>query len=288
RSKWFRAILVKSLVPEIVTIVGLIILAIAYRLRRKRVKKNEGRISMEEPEAATAEDLELSGSDSGGQASRPANGKAPSAPAQPRSLSRLAVPTPRELYGAYRVDQEVGKLVLGQVHRLDVLSSRALEDRRAIEASLLKVLTSLSSDDDQRLRARNALEEYGFVSEQCAALLLANDPYERNSAAKLLGDMKSLASLPFLLEALYDAEAIVRNQAVVSIGALKLPAAIGALLDIGRRYPEVPATLLTRALSECSVEGLNFFEAPNYSTSLLSSSDDGAERELTQLEPSAE
>jgi len=34
-------------------------------------------------------------------------------------------PVTPALYGAYRVDQEVGKLVLGQAHRLDVLSSRA-------------------------------------------------------------------------------------------------------------------------------------------------------------------
>ena len=35
--------------------------------------------------------------------------------------------TGRYANGAYRVDQEVGKLVLGQAHRMDVLASRAPE-----------------------------------------------------------------------------------------------------------------------------------------------------------------
>ena len=40
----------------------------------------------------------------------------------------------QEAFGAYRIDQEVGKLVLGKAHRMDVLASRFPEDRRAIEA----------------------------------------------------------------------------------------------------------------------------------------------------------
>jgi HEAT repeat protein len=67
--------------------------------------------------------------------------------------------------------------------------------------------------------------------------------------------------LPFLLESLYDSESIVRNQAVVSIGELKLPSAIGALLDIARTRPDVPSNLLSKTLSACSVEGLDFFDA---------------------------
>ena len=78
-----------------------------------------------------------------------------------------------------------------------------------------------NADDDERCRARGALEDYGFVARQCAVLLLAPDPYERTSAAKMLGDIKSPASLPFLLEAIYDHEPTVRNQAVLSIGELE-------------------------------------------------------------------
>jgi len=48
-----------------------------------------------------------------------------------------------------------------------------------------------------QLRAREALEEYGFVARQCAALLLAADAFERTSAARSLGDIKSPAALPF-------------------------------------------------------------------------------------------
>ena len=40
-----------------------------------------------------------------------------------------------EVFGAYRIDQEVTKLALGKPHRMDVMASRATEDRRAIEAS---------------------------------------------------------------------------------------------------------------------------------------------------------
>ena len=46
------------------------------------------------------------------------------------------------VYGAYRIDQEVGKLVLGKPHRMDVMASRVPDDRRAIEASLIKALES--------------------------------------------------------------------------------------------------------------------------------------------------
>ncbi len=145
---------------------------------------------------------------------------------------------PTSLYGAYRIDQEVGKLILGQPHRIDVLASRASDDRRATETSLIKGLNSSDLDESARRRAREALEEYGFVARQCATLLLAPDAFERTSAARLLGAIKSPAALPFLLEGLYDSESIVRNQAVVSIGELKIPSAIGALLDIARtRFP---------------------------------------------------
>src|SRR5207248_7049459 len=116
---------------------------------------------------------------------------------------RVVVPVQPALYGAYRVDQEVGKLVLGQAHRLDVLSSRAPDDRRALETSLLKALTSPETDEDGRRRAREALEEYGFVARQCASLLLAHNSYDRASSARALGEVGAQASMPFLLEALY-------------------------------------------------------------------------------------
>lgn len=178
-----------------------------------------------------------------------------------RAIARLPVAGPTSLYGAYRIDQEVGKLVLGQPHRMDVLASRAIDDRRAIETSLIKGVNGMDLDESARRRAREALEEYGFVARQCATLLLAPDAFERTSAARALGEIKSEAALPFLLESLYDAESIVRNQAVVSIGELKLPSAIGALLDIARTHPDVPSSLLSRTLSACSVEGLDFFDA---------------------------
>jgi hypothetical protein len=41
-------------------------------------------------------------------------------------------------FGAYRIDQEVGKLVLGKPHRMDVRASRVADQPRAIEASLIK------------------------------------------------------------------------------------------------------------------------------------------------------
>ncbi len=204
------------------------------------------------------------------------------------AVVRMPVAGPVSLYGAYRIDQEVGKLLLGQPHRIDVLSSRAVEDRRAIETSLIKGVNSPELDESSQRRAREALEEYGFVARQCATLLLAPDAFDRSSAARSLGEIKSAAALPFLLESLYDSEAIVRNQAVVSIGELKLPSAIGALLDIARTHPDVPSALLSRTLSACSVEGLDFFDAIVPETALIGGVEIGSVVEaITQLEPAA-
>jgi len=202
-----------------------------------------------------------------------------------QSAARLPVPGATSLYGAYRIDQEVGKLMLGQPHRIDVLASRAIDDRRAIETSLTKGVNSPHLDEKAQLRAREALEEYGFVARQCAALLLAADAFERTSAARALGEIKSPAALPFLLESLYDSESIVRNQAVVSIGELKLPSAIGALLDIARTHPDVPSALLSRTLSACSVEGLDFFDAMVPEPTLLGAGRGNIIDEITHLEP---
>jgi|GEM_PF-400873 len=202
--------------------------------------------------------------------------------------AKMQVAGPATLFGAYRIDQEVGKLVYGQPHRLDVLSSRAVDDRRAIETSLIKSVNSSELDEDGRRKAREALEEYGFVARQCAALLLATDAFERTTAARALGEIKSPAALPFLLEGLYDSESIVRNQAVVSIGELKLPSAIGALLDIARTHPDVPSALLSRTLSACSVEGLDFFDAIMPEPALLAGeADSHIVEQITHLEPTS-
>lgn len=204
-----------------------------------------------------------------------------------QAIVRMPTPGPASLYGAYRIDQEVSKLILGQPHRIDVLASRAIDDRRAIETSLIKGVNSSDADDDARRRAREALNEYGFVARQCAALLLASDAFDRTTAARSLGEIKSPAALPFLLEALYDSESIVRNQAVVSIGELKLPAAIGALLDMARKHPDVPSALLSRTLSACSVEGLDFFDTVLAEPSQLGAGAANIVDEITHLEPTS-
>jgi HEAT repeat protein len=186
-------------------------------------------------------------------------------------------------YGAYRIDQEVGKLVLGKPHRIDVMSSRVADDRRAIEASLVKALDSYDSAEDGRRRAREALEEYGFVARQSALMLLGRDAWERSSAARTLGQIGSQSSLTFLIEALHDPDSVVRNQAVSSLGALKMPAAIGALLDIARRHPDIPASLLSEALSACSVESFGYLDSSSTEPALSGSGAPGAE--LPELEP---
>jgi HEAT repeat protein len=202
--------------------------------------------------------------------------------------SGVATLAPAVLFGAYRVDQEVGKLVLGQAHRIDVLASRAGDDRRAMEASLLKALRGSLTDEAGRRKVRQALEEYGFVARQSAALLLARDACDRTSAAKLLGEVGSSTSLQFLLEALYDSEAIVRTQAVESIGALKLPSAIGALLDMARRYPDMPSSIVSSALNACSIDNLDFFDAIPVQPALLGyGGNEPFSAEITQLDPSA-
>jgi HEAT repeat protein len=173
-----------------------------------------------------------------------------------KSSTSVSAHVPTVIFGAYQIDQEVEKLIAGQPHSIEVLASRATDDRRAIEASLLKALHSNSLGQAERERARLALEEYGFVARHSAAVLLAPDAYERSSAARALGEMRSRASLPFLLEALYDGEQLVCTEAVKSLGALALPSAIGALLDTARRHPELPPALLGRALSACSVDCL--------------------------------
>ncbi len=176
---------------------------------------------------------------------------------KPERAASAPIHVPAVMFGAYQIEQEVEKLIAGQAHSIEVMASRASDDRRAIEASLLKALHSNTLGAAERERARYALEEYGFVARHSAAVLLAPDAYERSSAARALGAMRSRASLPFLLEALYDGEQIVCTEVVKSLGALGQPSAIGALLDMARRHPELPPALLGRALSACSVDCLN-------------------------------
>lgn len=196
---------------------------------------------------------------------------------------------PAVLFGAYRIDQEVNKLVLGDAHSIEVLASRATDDRRAVETSLIKALHAPEADEDVRRRARTSLEEYGFVARLSAALLLAQEAYERASAARTLGEIKSSSSLPFLLEALYDAEAVVRTEVIASLGALGLPRAIGPMLDVARRYPEMSTSLLAPALSACSVETIETSlvgaSPDNYASALRFMNQESFTGEIMGLEP---
>jgi hypothetical protein len=274
----------------VVLTLGLFGLLVSRKLRSRQQLMHENEPMSEEAEwvedeiaQGTSLQLRTRSSDATGLAKSPATA---GANGSSRAVARMPLTGPTSLYGAYRIDQEVGKLILGQPHRMDVLASRAIDDRRAIETSLIKGVNAMDLDESGRRRAREALEEYGFVARQCATLLLAPDAFERTSAARALGEIKSEAALPFLLESLYDSESIVRNQAVVSIGELKLPSAIGALLDIARTHPDVPSSLLSRTLSACSVEGLDFFDAlPIEPAQLGMGHDLSVIEQITHLEP---
>lgn len=173
--------------------------------------------------------------------------------------ARQPLTTRSSPYSAYRIDQEVRKRVLGSQYGAAVLASRVPEDRRAIETSLLRSVT-FSDTDDERRRAREALEQHGFVARHCATLLSATNAFDRTSAARTLGEIGAASALPFLLEALYDVDSTVRNQVVMSIGELKLPSSMGLLLDVARKHPEVPDNVLSRALSTSCSSGLAFFD----------------------------
>jgi HEAT repeat protein len=276
--------------PYIVTIIFVLLLIGALVLRWRQSKAPvELYRSRDEIGFDDFDDFEIEDEPATPSALVKGNGNAGAngASAQRKAIMRQPAPVgvPQSLYGAFQVDQEVAKLVMGQPHKMEVLASRAPDDRRAIEASLLKALAS--HDDSELRRVRDALEEYGFVARQNAAVLMAADPYDRTSAARMLGAIQSPSALPFLLEALYDNESIVRNQAVLSIGELKLPSAIGALLDIARKHTDVPGALLSRALSACSVEGLDFFDSPIPEPHLLSGHDIAAAYEMQKLKPAS-
>jgi HEAT repeat protein len=238
--------------------------------RPKRINAKTSTAAVEQKEETTAKPT----------AKSDASGALVRQEAKPAALSSSATLASTAMFGAFRIDQEVDKLVRGTPHSIEVLSSRAGDDRRAVEASLLKALTSPELSEAERGRARTALEEYGFVARQSAAVLLAPDAYGRSAAARTLGQVKSRASLPFLLEALYDADTVVRTEAVASLGTLGLPRAIGALLDMARRHSDIPASLVTRALNSCSVDAVEFDN--------LGLEDDPFTGEINELEPVAE
>lgn len=275
----------------IVMALGLSGLLVSRKLRSRQAAQTSQIVSREDAERMDETMNETNRQNDGatpGTALARSNGAALANGSSRAATLRMPVSGPTSLYGAYRIDQEVGKLVLGQPHRMDVLASRAFDDRRAIETSLIKGVNAADMDDTARRRAREALEEYGFVARQCATLLLSADAFERTSAARSLGEIKSEAALPFLLESLYDSESTVRNQAVLSIGELKMPSAIGALLDIARTHPDVPSSLLSRTLSACSVEGLDFFDAVIPEPTKLGNGQDlSVVDQITHLEPAS-
>jgi HEAT repeat protein len=264
----------------VLMLVGLII----YRKRRAAREWIDVDEPVKSPEhSARSENTQLKASRGAVEPAAPGERRAPATERRAPATEGSQVwekPNPVEVeasvYGAYRIDQEVGKLVLGKPHRMDVMASRAPDDRRAIEASLVKALESWGNDPDARKHAREALEEYGFVARQSATLLMGRDAWERSSAARTLGQIGSASSLTFLIEALHDSDSVVRNQAVASLGALKMPAAIGALLDIARRHPDIPAALLSETLSACSVESLGYLDASS-APALFADGSSGAE-----------
>lgn len=178
-------------------------------------------------------------------------------------------------YGALQVEQEIGKLLRGLPHRVDVIASRAADDRQALEMILMKHWRE-AKDETARRKIKSTLEEYGYVARWCASLLLAHDAVERVAAARTLGELQTPAGLPFLLEALYDRETPVRTEAVIGLGALGMPAAIGALLDTARRNSEVPESLLRDALARCSVLSLNFDDEETNSSLLTNDAESNA------------
>jgi len=244
----------------LVLLVGLIV------YKKWRNKKEAAELEAVQPRRGSVDDRHQSAQALAN--AEPADGRA--RPMEGVQVWEKPAEAEQSVFGAYRIDQEVSKLILGKPHRMDVMASRAPDDRRAIEASLLKAIESSDTNDEGRRRARHALEEYGFVARQGATMLMGRDAWERSSAARTLGQIGANSSLSFLIEALHDNDSVVRNQAISSLGSLKMPAAIGALLDIARRHPEIPASLLSETLSACSVESLGYLDAPSSEPGLLS------------------
>jgi len=251
----------------VVIVLAAIALFVTYRFRKESGWKDEAVESRGSDNVADSETLP-------GKAKEATSVSVKTNRRNAKTEVKPAAPPPVSLYSAYRIGQEVRKLALGQPHRTEVLSSRASEDRRAIQTSLIKIISASETAQEERVRARSALEAYGFVSRECAALLSSSDPFDRTMAARTLGEIGSTAALPSLLEALDDTEAIVRNQVISSIGELELPLAIGALIDAVRNRSELPKGLVSRALAACSIEPVELLDAvaPSFSNDLVSDS----------------
>jgi HEAT repeat protein len=99
--------------------------------------------------------------------------------------------------------------------------------------------------------------------------------------------MRSALALPFLTEALYDTDSVVRLECVQSLGAIGLPSAIGALLDVARRHKDIPAAIIGPALTACSVESVELgWDARHVSRSHAEEGDDEwFEGDARALEP---
>ncbi|HEV7860083.1 MAG TPA: HEAT repeat domain-containing protein [Pyrinomonadaceae bacterium] len=193
-----------------------------------------------------------------------------------------ATPLPGSIFEAERIKQEVGLLIKGLPYSLEVLSSRATDDRKVFEVSLVQKLNAPDLNEEERERARRALEENGFVLRRGALLLSATDAAERALAARTLAEMSSPTSIPFLLEAINDPEAMVRTEAIGSIGVLKEPSAIGPLLDAARRYPDMSISLLRDVLCACSFESVGRFNTATAQFSGVPNGDNNLAEQVRQ------
>src|ERR1051325_1988256 len=145
QDDWFTAYFVEGYGFLVLFVVAIAALLIFRKLRSRGaydpfVAKGAARVEVQpQPAPAPAENR------------KPASAAA-SRDTEPRE--RRAIPREpasadyaNQAFGAYRIDQEVGKLVLGKPHRMDVLASRVPEGRRAIEASLINCLGSSRSEE---------------------------------------------------------------------------------------------------------------------------------------------
>jgi HEAT repeat protein len=235
-------------------------------LLRQRVPARKGSGETKQTGEATSEaDEEDKNAARDARGSRQRKSQSNDTPSQPWELNEfeLMLDAPGSTQGAFAsvvsqlfseetIKQEVCKLVKGLPYRSEALSSRAANDRRAVEAALIEALNAPDLNEDERVRARQALEKQGFVLRRGAQLLSSPDTDARAAAARALAEMNSSASMPFLLEALYDVEPSVRVQVMSSLGAMKVPSAIGAVLEAALHHPDTPPSLLGNVLNACS------------------------------------
>ena len=90
--------------------------------------------------------------------------------------------SPANLFSAEKIKWEVSLLVKDLPYSSDVISSRAADDRRNIEASLVEAANAPELNEEDRERACRALEENGFVVRRGSVLLSAPAAAERASA----------------------------------------------------------------------------------------------------------